>query len=583
MLSGKGERGPRWVVLKLTGEIGDGKFWTSIVDRYSEKLIVVVSADQIRRNDVRVSRGLSWEATAEDLSVELKENPILQPLRMARHLIVTFRCDGAFWFDNKTETKSSLLVFDASRAEGQWETTQGEGTVFGYSSCFTAAIVSELCRSTDPDFEKAITTGLDASRILRWLGHGPVRFNKVIESGGDEKSVDNSHPGFPFPAIAARIAGQKDPDTARNLQSQFENGDSAKKIEPLKICIPAIAIAAKIGEQAKKFVSAPIPLTPRERGTWMMLDEWQVHARTQGLQQTSSGGQPLPLQHALGPGALNRFPVAQFGALQTVDRSEIESLRTLRHLIQTYEGPKGATKQKKPLCLGVFGPPGAGKSFGVTQIAMAALDIKEEDILTFNLSQFSDPLDLIGAYHVIRDRVLTGKTPLVFWDEFDSQGYRWLQYLLAPMQDGAFQQGQITHPIGKCVFVFAGATSQTYETFGPVKPPNPGQSVEAGLVDGVEEKVRPIRKSLLHIGASAVNRDLQEKWLEFVLKKGPDFKSRLVGFLNVLGPNQREKCSLVKGQRDWKKDPKDLLLSDSTSPVHPVLQFKLKDGVRSRD
>ncbi len=91
--------------------------------------------------------------------------------------------------------------------------------------------------------------------------------------------------------------------------------------------------------------------------------------------------------------------------------------------------------------------------------------------MEFNLSQFKDSADLIGAFHQVRDRVLQGFVPVVFWDEFDSGNYKWLQYLLAPMQDGKFQEGQITHPIGKCVFIFAGATSATFDSFGP-KPGN---------------------------------------------------------------------------------------------------------------
>lgn len=53
-----------------------------------------------------------------------------------------------------------------------------------------------------------------------------------------------------------------------------------------------------------------------------------------------------------------------------------------------------------------------------------------------NASQFSNPEDIIGALHQVRDEVLNGKLPFVFWDEFDSKEYLWLQYLLAPMQDG---------------------------------------------------------------------------------------------------------------------------------------------------
>jgi hypothetical protein len=98
---------------------------------------------------------------------------------------------------------------------------------------------------------------------------------------------------------------------------------------------------------------------------------------------------------------------------------------------------------------------------------------------------------------------LRGKIPLVFWDEFDTtiedRPLGWLRYFLAPMQDGEFQQGQIVHPIGRAIFVFAGSTSHRMETFGA---------------------------------------DLDEAQKRAV--KHPDFISRLKGFLNVLGPDPIE-------------------------------------------
>ena len=172
----------------------------------------------------------------------------------------------------------------------------------------------------------------------------------------------------------------------------------------------------------------------------------------------------------LGTAALDNVPHARFGRLFTADRDEIEALRNLKRLMEAYADAEDETR---PLSLAVFGPPGAGKSFGIKQIAETVIEERRRAVLEFNLSQFDDPADLIGAFHQVRDRVLDGKLPLVFWDEFDSQDYRWLQFLLAPMQDGRFQEGQITHPIGRCVFVFAGATSYTCENFGPPDSPNP--------------------------------------------------------------------------------------------------------------
>lgn len=513
---------PDWLVLKLTGSIGEGDLWNEIISRCSKNLVVIVSADQLRRGDVRLSRAMSWEATVEDLLAELEGNPALGPLLRARHLIITFRSDGAFWLDNPPgDSRSSMLVFDAANAEGDWVASQGKGAVFGYLSCFTAAIVYELCQSIDaengkpavglkkstPDFARALRAGLGASRELCRLGHGLVR----IPRDGSEQTKDNPSPGFPFPSIAARIYHPID-----------------------------------------KFVSTLLPGQMIERGKWMMLDEWQVHARNR--QRLRPHYEAALIVAILGPGALERLPVARFGDLLTVDRHEIESLRSLRQTISTYQN---AGPQKKPLCIGIFGPPGAGKSFGVTEIVKAVMGV-EAEMLTFNLSQFNDPDDLIGAFHQVRDKVLTGVTPVVFWDEFDSQDYRWLQYLLAPMQDGAFQDGQINHPIGKCLFVFAGATSSTFEHFGPRDPDRMGENERAGL--------EPDQL-----------REIERQWSEFVLKKGPDFKSRLTGYLNVLGPNLRRVCHEGNGSRQWIDDPTDLCY-----PIRRAFfirsKFKLKES-----
>ncbi|MCR9096674.1 MAG: RyR domain-containing protein [bacterium] len=122
--------------------------------------------------------------------------------------------------------------------------------------------------------------------------------------------------------------------------------------------------------------------------------------------------------------------------------------------------------------------------------------------VTFNLSQLDGPSDLLGAFHQVRDISLKGKLPLVFWDEFDTSlagdPLGWLRYFLAPMQDGEFQEGQITHPIGRVIFAFAGGTAERMSAFGKGVPAE------------------------------------RQKALKL-----PDFTSRLRGFLDVLGPNRQ--------------------------------------------
>lgn len=200
--------------------------------------------------------------------------------------------------------------------------------------------------------------------------------------------------------------------------------------------------------------------------------------------------------------ALRSVPLARFGALTTVDRAEIESLRSIRNLMGEYLKLSSPTR---PLSIAVFGPPGSGKSFGVTEVAKS-IEGQKIKRLEFNVAQFTSTTDLARAFHQVRDVTLGGEIPIVFFDEFDSDfngKLGWLKYFLMPMQDGKFRDAELLHPIGKAILVFAGGTSVTYEEFSRER--------------------------------SGDKRMKQA----FIDAKGPDFASRLRGYVNIMGPNRR--------------------------------------------
>lgn len=208
-----------------------------------------------------------------------------------------------------------------------------------------------------------------------------------------------------------------------------------------------------------------------------------------------------------------RFPCARFGGLTTVDRKEIESYRSIRNLIAEYLAKKADPGYKPvPLSLAVFGPPGSGKSFGVREIAKSVSTGRGRvEEYEYNLSQFTSPRDLSNALLKARDKALEGADPLVFFDEFDAdydhQPLGWLKYFLSVMQDGMFRSDAGELRVGRAIFVFAGGTSRSYRQFA--------------------------RKER---GTSA---DEERDREAFRLAKGPDFVSRLRGFVDIIGPDPR--------------------------------------------
>ncbi len=473
-----------WFLLKMSWPLCRGDVWAAL-EPVRDRLIVVASAGDLRREDVQISPRLSWEQCVEHTIQALGCDPVAGDLLGAAHLVITYESEGALWYERGAAGAAWRLLFRHDSLEGDYG-RQFEGTTYGFQTCFTAGLAHRLMarhaaalpspfadvQTMRHALQEGIAGGLAAKRLLLELGHGPARAGVA--------------PGLPVAEIGRCVA-----------EAVEKTGGFVPVEVPTGTCMPG-------GCQ------------------WTILEQSERGAAGAGLPAAPLTG--LAQMAALhGGSALSHVPALRMGPLFSVDRSEIESLRTLEALIRRYED---GGVQGKPLSIGVFGPPGAGKSFGVKALAKAILGDKSQ-FLEFNLSQFKGLEELVGAFHRIRDAVLGGTTPVAFWDEFDSQEYRWLQYLLAPMQDGAFQEGQITHPIGKCVFLFAGGTSPTIDEFGVPAPVAPSKQ-ELSDLDPADREER-----------YRTWREARERHRAFVLLKGPDFVSRLHGFLNVLGPNPR--------------------------------------------
>lgn len=452
----KGNSKP-WILLKMARPVAKGKLWDNLLKNHSDKLIVVMTVDDLRRSQVHISRQVSWERTAQDLIWELIYNPNVNEITRCAYAIISFNTAGAVLLSRKSGSMPEAnLFFDPNAMEGEWGSWY-KGYMIGYSSCLAGSIARELIINTkEPNIPRSIRSGICSMRFLHRIGYG-------------QASIEPKKISLAFPAaiISAKLA------------------EDCNILASVLIKNPAKVLSESTHQEIPNF--------------WAILED----KNPTSLESVAR----LIVREGL-ENALSEVPIGQFGKLKTVDRSEIEALHNISNLISEYCN----RSQKKPLSIAVFGPPGAGKSFAVGQVAISVRK-GEIEVLNFNLSQLSGPEDLLDAYHQIRDKGLSGKISLVFWDEFDTtlknQPLGWLRYFLAPMQDGKFQEGQITHHIGRCIFVFAGGTSHSMEAFGA---------------------------------------NLSEK--EKKVLKLPDFISRLKGFLNILGPNQKESGSVHGKARD---------------------------------
>ena len=436
---------------------GGNPLWVRLREAHADQHVVIVSVDDLRSANAPISRGLSWERTALDLVWQLQNVDTFAALRDCHHLIVRLGIDGAvYWTSTGSGDSTSYaawLTYDPSGIEGSGEQSC-QGRMVGYGSAFVAGLAKTLAASglTGESIQQGIAAGLTASRRLLHAGFGSIE-----TAGGG--------PRYPGGELFAAEGQRHD------------------------------------------FACQPIPIIPGatapDRGYWRLLDS-VFAGKTADLHRavalTATGAAPAESEKAA-TALLRQAPVAVFGkGLRTYDRREIEDYRALYSLMRDYISQPRAPR---PLNVAVFGPPGAGKSFGVKMVAKELETLGESraiKTLTFNLSQYQTADELAAAFHLVRDCGLRGEIPLVFFDEFDTglsgAPLGWLRYFLSPMQDAEFLDRGAPHPIGQAIFVFAGGTCRSYAEFA---------------------------------------RPFETGDLEFKKAKGPDFLSRLRATLDIPG------------------------------------------------
>jgi hypothetical protein len=522
------------IILKMTYPFCEGKLWKNIIDG-NNKLYTIVTLENLRKYEVKVSKAISWEQTALDLCFEITRNDKLKELLKSTYLIILIGSAGALLVqpDPIEKNTSFNLIFDPEFMEDEWE--QKNGSSIGTGSAFTAGLLR--------DFVLDIHAFTEGNK-------------KKIEKEKDPKkrvALENEKYKPNFPGLISTGLNY-----ARVLKSQglFYNDDKGKTQN-----YPIQKLADATNEKPFYYSSAFVP-SPYLYKDSKIADnkKWEIGIGYLKNKKWSilennyryNNQKTVPFFSLArdianyGPDMAQYAPRIKFGGFLSLDRSEIESLRNIKQLVLDYHFNN---QIDRPLNIAVFGAPGAGKSFAVKQLASSIIPKENIQFLEYNLSQFKDSTQLKGAFHAVRDAVLRGQLPFVFWDEFDSKDLSWLKDLIAPMQDGKFLESGVLHPLGKCVFIFAGGTSNKMEEFDPQY-----FLTHESILEEKEDKELDI---------------LNKRVADFKMVKGPDFLSRINGYLDVLGPNKNQY---------W--DPKNhTWVEDDSDVCYPVRRALFIRGV----
>jgi hypothetical protein len=509
------------VLYKVRRPLGRGELWKRLEAFHLPRTVAQLTADELRGEGGSISRELSWERTATDLILSLAREPKFAGLRSCPFMIITLNIEGAVLVRcEKDQVSKAHLWYYPNLSEGQL-LRSGRGDMSGFGSAFAAAVAAELAAAgkaahdldkLEEHLRKGISNGLTATYNLLEEAFGPC----LLKDEVDEKNRKRRRSKKASDEERTERRAPRYPSTPKLFESQ-PNG--APKI--FNVPLPPL----------------PNPHSPKETTSfrsWRILDSNRDGVFSDLAAEVARLGAEKVFKDV---------PIGQFGKassavkLTTLERSEIESYRSIRNLIREFmDNPR----PERPLCLAVFGAPGSGKSFGVTQVARSLDTEGIIEKLDFNVSQWNSPDYLVSALHRVRDHAIQGKVPLVFFDEFDSQlGLQrlgWLRYFLAPMQDGVFADGPFTHDIGKAIFVFAGGTADTFAEFS--------KELSHAAADDKATAAQKGGQGAGGVGGSASGgqnatgggqQTAKSKDEESKSVKLPDFVSRLRGHVDVFG------------------------------------------------
>ena len=343
---------------------------------------------------------------------------------------------GAVVIKNGSRRKAAefALAYDPGFLEGEWEAKQSVDAI-GQMCGFTAGFTQNMLNRDIRDLEK-----ITISDIIGCAKSGTLYLRSMMRTEN----------GWPVPADGSDPEVLSGSELASQAESVFSDAfiPSPYWYRPRNEYLKESVWSIFLNNYDRKLLLSE-SISNLIENTVLLAASWAVR---NGLQ------------------TLKHIPYLECRKLLTIDRHEIESLRNIRRLLSQYI----ASESARPLNLGVSGPPRSDRKFAVKQIVYSLLGkkgFKKRGVFfTFNLTQINDKKEISRAFHLIRDQVMQGKLPFVFWEDIDSGNFKWLRYLLTPMKDGFIQEKNDIRPIGQCIFIFTGHSENGKFLYKPEKP-----------------------------------------------------------------------------------------------------------------
>lgn len=481
------------------------------------RTVTIVNAMSFRREGIDIREAASIEQTAQNFLLYHQTSKLLKELCQCAHLVVRFDDGGALHYDHSTSGGPTYHYCPFFFTDEESYPIQF-GRMTGYRTIMVASITKGIAYALGRrcDVPTGINEGIRLGVLL-----GRMHFRNGY-AGRDALDIREGEPlDWGNRNVLESALSQ--------LFKDYGSSDSPK-VRQLKAAADKSKKSSKDFATSREYpvASLKLPRTEDSLRTWSRVSSFRECYKTQSDFDVAVRGivkegldtvvlQFEPLTHvsagevvtphgqvtreesfggntAWFPRTKVLCPYGEFGEIKTSDRQEIDNLIGITAIIRKYLEDRD---WKKPLSIATFGPPGSGKSFTIKQILKSVNSAIGTSTLEYNVAQFTSVNNLTTAFHQAQDKALSEEVPLIIFDEFDAnfEGKKlgWLKYFLAPMQDGKFKGEHGTYQVGRAILVFAGGTSRTFDDF-------------CNEVDDKEG---------------------------FKNVKGPDFVSRLRGYLNI--------------------------------------------------